>query len=158
MSLLNLQSLGFLTKNKKLFLDFKKFRLTGQTSILLKISGSIQPPSLGIRCIFYDFDLYKTNINPTIYIKYQGRQFTQYQRDPIGCMIWLDKVFQRELLRYFPKPSANFQKKNAGNTFEDRSFSRKAPLDVSQSLYIEYLELISFFTIKYTNKATEAAP
>ena len=68
-------------------------------------------------------------------------------------------IFQSELLRRFSKPSANFQKKkNAGNTFEDRSFSRKAPLDVSQSLYIEYLELISFFTIKYTNKATEAAP
>ena len=60
MSLLNLQSLGFLNKKKTLFLDFKKFRLTGQTSILLKISGCIQPPSLGIRCIFYDFDLYKT--------------------------------------------------------------------------------------------------
>ena len=59
MSLLNLKSLGFLNK-KTLFLDFKKFRLTGQTSILLKISGCIQPPSLGIRCIFYDFDLYKT--------------------------------------------------------------------------------------------------
>ena len=61
MSLLNLQYLGVLNKKKKkLFLDFKKFRLTGQTSILLKISGCIQPPSLGIRCIFYDFDLYKT--------------------------------------------------------------------------------------------------
>ena len=60
MSLLNLQFLGFLNKKKALFLDFKKFRLTGQTSILLKISGCIQPPSLGIRCIFYDFDLYKT--------------------------------------------------------------------------------------------------
>ena len=60
MSLLNLHSLGFLNKKKTLFLDFKKFRLTGQTSILLKISGCIQTPSLGIRCIFYDFDLYKT--------------------------------------------------------------------------------------------------
>ena len=60
MSLLNLQSLGFLNKKKTLFLDFKKFRLTGQTSILLKISGCIQPPSLEICCIFYDFDLYKT--------------------------------------------------------------------------------------------------
>ena len=61
MSLPNLQSLGFLNKQKKtLFLDFKKFRSTGQASILLKISGCIQPPSLGIRCIFYDFDLYKT--------------------------------------------------------------------------------------------------
>ena len=70
MSLLNLQSLGFLNKKKKLFLDFKKIMLTGQTSILLKISGCIQPPSLGIRCIFYDFDLYKINTDPTIYIKY----------------------------------------------------------------------------------------
>ena len=63
MSLLNLQYLGVLNKKKnkkKLFLDFKKFRLTGQTSILLKISGCIQPPSLEICCIFYDFDLYKT--------------------------------------------------------------------------------------------------
>ena len=60
MSLLNLQFLGFLNKKKALFLDFKKFRLTDQTSILLKISGSIKPPSLGIHCIFYDFDLYKT--------------------------------------------------------------------------------------------------
>ena len=60
MSLLNLQFLGFLNKKKALFLDFKKFRLTGQTSILLKISGYIKPPTLGIRCIFYDFDLYKT--------------------------------------------------------------------------------------------------
>ena len=60
MSLLNLQFLGFLNKKKALFLDFKKFRLTDQTSILLKISGCIKPPSLGIRCIFYDFDLYKT--------------------------------------------------------------------------------------------------
>ena len=60
MSLLNLHSLGFLNKKKTLFLDFKKFRLTGQTSILLKISGCIQPPSLEICCIFYDFDLYKT--------------------------------------------------------------------------------------------------
>ena len=59
MSLLNLKSLGFLNK-KTLFLDFKKFRLTGQTSILLKISCYIQPPSLRIRCIFYDFDFYKT--------------------------------------------------------------------------------------------------
>ena len=49
------------------------------------------------------------------------------------------------------------RKKNAGNTFKDLSFSRKAPLDVSQSLYIESLQLISSFTIKYTNKATEAA-
>ena len=59
MSLFNLQSLGFLNK-KTLFLDLKKFRLTGQTSILLKRSGCIQPPSLGIRCIFYYSDLYKT--------------------------------------------------------------------------------------------------
>ena len=60
MSLLSLQSLGFLNPKKKLFLDFKKFRLTGKIRILLKISGCIQPPSLGIHCIFYDFDLYKT--------------------------------------------------------------------------------------------------
>ena len=59
MFLLNLQSLDFLNK-KTLFLDYKKFRLAGQTSILLKISGCIQPPSLEIRCIFCDFDLYKT--------------------------------------------------------------------------------------------------
>ena len=60
MSLLSLQSLGFLNPKKKLFLDFKKFRLTGKIRILLKISGCIQPLSLGIHCIFYDFDLYKT--------------------------------------------------------------------------------------------------
>ena len=39
-----------------------------------------------------------------------------------------------------------FRKKNAGNTFEDRSFSRTVSLDVSQSLYNEYLQLISSFT------------
>ena len=55
-----MQSLGFSNKKETFFLDFKKFRLKGQTSILLKILGCIQPPSLGIRCIFYDFDLYKT--------------------------------------------------------------------------------------------------
>ena len=60
MSLLNLQSLRFFNKKKTLFLNFKKFRLTGHTIILLKVSGCIQSPSLGIHCIFYDFDLYKT--------------------------------------------------------------------------------------------------
>ena len=55
-----MQSLGFINKKETIFLDFKKFWLTGQTSILLKISGCIQLPSLGIHCIFYDFDLYKT--------------------------------------------------------------------------------------------------
>ena len=60
MSLLNLQSLRFFNKKTTLFLNFKKFRLTGHTIILLKVSGCIQSPSLGIRCIFYDFDLYKT--------------------------------------------------------------------------------------------------
>ena len=60
MSLPNLQSLGFSNKKETLFLYFKKFRSTGQTSILLRMSGCIQPPSLGIHCIFYDFDWYKT--------------------------------------------------------------------------------------------------
>ena len=53
-------SFGFWNKKETLFLDFKKFWLTGQTSIILKISGCIQLPSLGIHCTFYDFDFYKT--------------------------------------------------------------------------------------------------
>ena len=155
MSLLNLQSLGFLNKKKTLFLDFKKFRLTGQTSILLKISGCIQPPSLGIRCIFYDFDLYKTQKTHE-----NTREDSLHNISVILSAVWYAKTkFSRaSFWDVFLNLQQTSRKKNAGNTFEDRSFSRKAPLDVSQSLYIEYLHLISSLAIKFTNKVHEAAP
>ena len=153
MSLLNLKSLGFLNK-KTLFLDFKKFRLTGQTSILLKISGCIQPPSLGIRCIFYDFHLYKTQK-----IHENTREGSLHNISVILLAVWYAKTkFSRASFWYvFLNLQQISRKKNAGNTFEDRSFSRKARLNVSQSPYIYYLQLISSFTFKYTNKVTEAA-
>ena len=35
---------------------------------------------------------------------------------------------------------------NVGNTFKDRTFSRTVSLDFSQSPFIQYLQLTSFFT------------
>ena len=64
----------------------------------------------------------------------------------INWLIWYGMIFRRKLFRCCPKTSLNFQKEIAGNTFEDRSFSDKFSLDVSQSPYIEYLQLISFST------------
>ena len=155
MSLLNLQSLRFFNKKKTLFLNFKKFRLTGHTIILLKVSGCIQSPSLGLRFIFYDFDLYKTQ-------KTHGntRDGCLHNISVILLVAWYAKTkFSRaSFWDFFLNLLQISGKKTAGNAFEDRSFSRKAPLDVSQSLYIEYLQLISSFTIKYRNKATETAP
>ena len=91
----------------------------------------------------YDFDLYKTqkthkntrkdslqNIGVILSVVwYAKRKFSR--------ATFSDDVFLK-LLR--------ISRKNAGNTFKDCSFSRKASLDVSQSLYIEYLQLISSFT------------
>ena len=153
MSLLNLQSVGFLNE-KTLFLDFKKFRLTGQTSILLKISGCIQPPSLEICCIFYDFDLYKTQKTHE-----NTREDSLHNISMILSAVWYAKTkFSRaSFWDVFLNLQLISRKKTAGNTFEDRSFSRKAPLDIFESPYIYYLQLISSFTIKYTNKVTEAA-
>ena len=122
--------------------------MTDQTSILRKISGCIHPLPQGFRCIFYDFDLYKTQKTHE-----NTREDSLHN---ISVIYILRQSFPERALRCFPKSSVNFQKKNAGNTFEDRSFSRKAPLDVSQRPYIYYLQLISYFTIKYTSKVTEA--
>ena len=152
MSLLNLQSLRFFNKKTTLF---KKFRLTGHTIILLKVSGCIQSPSLGIRCIFYDFDLYKTQKTHR-----NTRDGSLHNISVILLVAWYAKTkFSRaSFWDFFLNLLKISKQKTAGNAFEDRSFSRKAPLDVSQSLYIEYLQLISSFTIKYRSKATETAP
>ena len=120
MSLVNLQSTGFL--NKKIHTPD-----SGKYIRLYPTSFPRDPLYL------YDFDLYKTqkhkNISMILVVVWYAR--TKFSRASFSDVVL--KLLQ-------------ISRKNTGNKCEDRSFNRKVSLNVSQSLYIEYLQLISSFT------------
>ena len=141
MSLLNLPSPNFLNKKNPHSPDFQKFRLTGLvafSSIYIRLHPTSFPRD---PLNNYDFDLHKTQKNTKIL----GKTVYKISAWSYHLFDMLRQNFPEQAFLMLPKTSANFQKKNSENTFEDHSFSRKLSLDVSQSLYKEYLQLISSF-------------
>ena len=124
MALLNLQSPGFLNKKSTLS-RFSEIRVE-RPDQHIRLS-----PSIGIRFIFMT-SIFIGHKNTQ---KCQRRQFTKYRHVPNRLYDMLRQNFPEQIFQVF----ANFSKfleKNAGNAFEDRSFSIKSFLCCfSKSLY-----------------------